>query len=279
MSMFTCTKNPIFIDRIMGIVDQARVGDGMADAQHKKDLFDRIRALFHSPDSFDMDKAEAAAAAYAELSPSGLPGMPSPKVDGPALMELARGLREGDLAEYAVTEPQYQQFIVNFCARFNDVVPYVEGIRDLYMMHAYWRTVVRHTPPRRSGLTIDTEMKLPALQAFLKKCRALMASSIDRTKMMMETERQRMGLAAVGVELRDLSAMRSELTACNDLEKFQAVLRDWTQQFHVRSYMKVTFMLGHLEDLIEFLDVSIQAVSERMDAEEGGSMAGDDMDE
>jgi hypothetical protein len=65
MSMFTCTKNPIFIDRIMGIVDQARVGDGMADAQHKKDLFDRIRALFHSPDSFDMDKAEAAAAAYA----------------------------------------------------------------------------------------------------------------------------------------------------------------------------------------------------------------------
>jgi hypothetical protein len=122
-------------------------------------------------------------------------------------------------------------------------------------------------------------MKLPALQAFLKKCRALMASSIDRTKMMMETERQRMGLAAVGVELRDLSAMRSELTACNDLEKFQAVLRDWTQQFHVRSYMKVTFMLGHLEDLIEFLDVSIQAVSERMDAEEGGSMAGDDMDE
>jgi hypothetical protein len=72
--------------------------------------------------------------------------MPSPKVDGPALMELARGLREGDLTEYAVTEPQYQQFIVNFCARFNDVVPYVEGIRDLYMMHAYWRTVVRHTP-------------------------------------------------------------------------------------------------------------------------------------
>ncbi|KAJ3468328.1 hypothetical protein MRS44_002393 [Fusarium solani] len=253
MSMFTCTKNPTFIDRIMAIVDQARVGDGMADAQHKKDLFDRIRALFHSPDSFDMDKAEAAAAAYA-LSPSGLPGMPSPKVDGLALMELARGLREGDLAEYAVTEPQYQQFIVNFCAS-------------------------QAHPPRRSGLTIDTEMNLPALQAFLKKCRALMASSIDRTKMMMETERQRMGLAAVGVELRDLSAMRSELTACSDLEKFQAVLRDWTQQFHVRSHMKVTFMLGHLEDLIEFLDVSIQAVSERMDAEEGGSMAGDDMDE
>lgn len=190
-------------------------------------------------------------------------------------MEVARGLREGDLGEYAVTEPQYQQFIVNFCSLFNDVVLYSKGIRGLYMMQAYWRTVEKHTPPRRSGLTIDTEMKLPALQAFLKKFRALMASNVDRTKTMLET----LGLPAVGVELRDPSAMRSELTACDGPKKFQGVLSDWAQQFHVRSHMKVTFVLGDLEDLVEFLDVSIQAVSERMDAEGGRSTAGDDGDE
>lgn len=65
MDMFTCTQSPMFINKIIEIVDHALVGDGMADAQRKKDLFDRIKALFHSPETFDMDKAEAAAASYA----------------------------------------------------------------------------------------------------------------------------------------------------------------------------------------------------------------------
>lgn len=59
------TKNPIFADHIMKIVDRALVGDHMANAQEKKDLFDRIRALFRSPGTFDLEKAKAAAAAYA----------------------------------------------------------------------------------------------------------------------------------------------------------------------------------------------------------------------
>ncbi|KAI8720254.1 hypothetical protein NCS52_00470400 [Fusarium sp. LHS14.1] len=260
MSMFTHTKNLIFVDRIMAIVDQARDGAGMAETH------------------FDLEKAEAAAAAYAELPPFGLPGMPLPKVDAPALMELARGLREGVLAECTITELQYQQFIAHFCADFHSPLPYVKDFRNFYMMYAY-QTMRKHTPPRRMELTIDTEMELPALKAFLKEFRASTAARVDNTKKFQEAEQQRLGYRIVGVELKDLSTIQSEIAACNDFAKVMTLQDDWVKQFHIRSHMTVTLMLGRFEGWLEFLDVSIQAVSELMAAKEEGSMAGGDTDE
>ncbi|KAL2694666.1 hypothetical protein Neosp_001251 [[Neocosmospora] mangrovei] len=215
MDMFTLTKSPIFINRIIEIVDHALVGDGMADAQRKKDLFERFKALFHSPETFDMDKAEAAAAAYAELSSSGLPGM----------------------------------------------------------IRAHKRTVPKRIPPRGSGPTP------PALKTVLEQLQALIADKVDTIKNVVETEQRMLGQPTVGVELKDLSAMRSELAACNDPEKVQKVLSDWTPQLYARSHTKVAAMLGQLEDLQEFLGVSTQTLSDRKATKEGGSTAEGDRDE
>lgn len=142
------------------------------------------------------------------------------------------------------------------------------------MIRAHKRTMPKRIPPRGSRPTP------PALKTVLEQLQALIADKVDNIKNVVEAEQRMLGQPTVGVELKDLSAMRSELAAaCNDPDKVQKVLSDWTPQLYARSHAKVAAMLGQLEDLQEFLGVSTQTLSDRKATKEGGSTAEGDRDE
>ncbi|KAJ4319405.1 hypothetical protein N0V84_006387 [Fusarium piperis] len=156
--MFASTKDKVFFDRLNDNLNQAACCDGIADAGKKDHLVNHLRALVDSPDSFDMQKAEDAAAVCAELFPSSVLGF---AVDAPKLLELARGLREGTLTRFALAEARYWTFILSFYYYFHDIAPSKEDAQRACIMHAY-RYTVKNDPFRRRRAPVRTPDEAPS---------------------------------------------------------------------------------------------------------------------
>lgn len=203
--------------------------------------------------------------------------MPPPKVDAPALLELARGLQEGALAQCHVAEPQYQGLIALFCSDFHHS-SYVEAARGARIKSAHGRIAASHTRPLDHSLpTIDIlEKKGPGMKRILEKHRAILASSIDDWKKLVEAYQRGLDGLIAAAEIID-----TEAGSClvNILETMRALSDDVLHEYRVRYRIRDTHLHRLLKDQVEFLDASIQAVSDRMDAEEGGSIVGEDRDE
>ncbi|KAL6356989.1 hypothetical protein LRP88_10602 [Fusarium phalaenopsidis] len=204
--------------------------------------------------------------------------MPPPKVDAPALLELARGLQEGALAQFHVTEPQYQGLITLFCSGFHRG-SYVEAARGARIKSAYGCIAASHIRPLDLPLLpIDIlEKKGPAIKSVLEQRRAKRAPKMDDWKKLIEAYQRELDGPIAATEIND-----TEVGLClvNELATMRAFGDDVLHQHCVRSRMIAIHLHGLWKEQLEFVDVTTKAISEHMVAkEDGGSAVGVGRDE